>query len=230
MIKGLLPDEVQKIKDWRRPFTQEFTDAQIRTLKRLSNKVDELFENHLKNREHLLKATDDAIPVWPATGKAEGLPINAKEIQEKELYRATSAYRKLKLVMDYWCALWFWPIEKAGDLPTRDQFIRDCELILEGKTSGIGQVSDQMGLYLKTGEKREKSEAENIDEFGIDDIINESIRLKIVRDIITTTPFMHWELQYYEIFKNRGGFDLIVGNPPWAVSYTHLTLPTICSV
>ena len=26
---------------------------------------------------------------------------------------------------------------------------------------------------------------------------------------------MHWELQYYEIFKNKGGFDLIVGNPPW---------------
>jgi len=215
VIKGLLPDEVKKIKDWRKPFTQEFTDAQIRTLKRLSNIVDELFENHLKNREQLLKSTDDVIPVWPETGKAEGLPINAKEIHEKELYRATSAYRKLKLVMDYWCALWFWPIEKAGDLPTRDQFIRDCELILEGKTSGIGQVSDQIGLYLKTGEKREQAEAENIDEFGIDDIINESIRLKIVRDIITTTPFMHWELQYYEIFKNKGGFDLIVGNPPW---------------
>ncbi|MBC8550620.1 MAG: N-6 DNA methylase [Candidatus Brocadiales bacterium] len=216
VIKGLLPDEVQKIKDWRRPFTEEFTDAQIRTLKRLSNKVDELFTSHLADRERLLKTTDDAIPVWPATGKAEGLSIKAKELQEQDLYRATSAYRKLKLVMDYWCALWFWPIEKAGDLPTRDQFIRDCELILEGKTSGIGQVSDQMGLYLKTGEKREKAEAENIDEFGIDDIINESIRLKIVRDIITTTPFMHWELQYYEIFKNNGGFDLIVGNPPWS--------------
>jgi hypothetical protein len=22
-----------------------------------------------------------------------------------------------KLVMDYWCALWFWPIEKANLLP-----------------------------------------------------------------------------------------------------------------
>jgi len=215
VIKGLLPDEVKKIKDWRKPFTQEFTDAQIRTLKRLSNKVDELFESHLKDRERLLKATDDTIAVWPETGKAEGLPIKAKELQEQDLYRATSAYRKLKLVMDYWCALWFWPIEKAGDLPTRDQFIRDCELILEGKTSGIGQVSDQMGLYLKTGTKQEKAEAENIDEFGVDSIINESIRLEIVSDIVTTTPFMHWELQYYEIFKKNGGFDLIVGNPPW---------------
>ena len=25
--------------------------------------------------------------------------------------------------MDYWCALWFWPIEQAHLLPTRDEFI-----------------------------------------------------------------------------------------------------------
>ena len=26
----------------------------------------------------------------------------------------SSAYRRLKLAMDAWCALWFWPIEEAG--------------------------------------------------------------------------------------------------------------------
>ena len=27
--------------------------------------------------------------------------------------------------------------------------------------------------------------------------------------------FLHWELEFAPVFKNRGGFDLIIGNPPW---------------
>ena len=26
---------------------------------------------------------------------------------------------------------------------------------------------------------------------------------------------MHWELEFADIFDDQGGFDLIVGNPPW---------------
>ena len=31
-------------------------------------------------------------------------------------------FRRLKLVMDYWCALWFWPITQSADLPSREQW------------------------------------------------------------------------------------------------------------
>ena len=215
VIKELLPAEVTKIKEWRKSFTKEFSDAQIRTLKRLSARVDELLKSHLELRTRLLKETTDNIPVWPSEGNTAGISISAKERLERELYEGSSANRKLKLVMDYWCALWFWPIEQAIDLPTRDQFIRDCELILEGQTSGRGAVSDQVGLAFKPNTVGEKADAENINEYGIDKIISESIRLKIVSDISISTPFKHWELEYLEIFNNNNGFDLIVGNPPW---------------
>ena len=26
---------------------------------------------------------------------------------------------------------------------------------------------------------------------------------------------MHWELEFADLFAERGGFDLIIGNPPW---------------
>ena len=26
---------------------------------------------------------------------------------------------------------------------------------------------------------------------------------------------MHWELEFADIFALNGGFDLIIGNPPW---------------
>jgi hypothetical protein len=30
-------------------------------------------------------------------------------------------FRGLKLVMDYWCALWFWPITDSVTLPSREE-------------------------------------------------------------------------------------------------------------
>jgi methylase of polypeptide subunit release factors len=27
--------------------------------------------------------------------------------------------------------------------------------------------------------------------------------------------FFHWELEFADQFKSRGGFDLVLGNPPW---------------
>ena len=27
--------------------------------------------------------------------------------------------------------------------------------------------------------------------------------------------FLHWEFEFADLFEDRGGFDLILGNPPW---------------
>jgi hypothetical protein len=34
--------------------------------------------------------------------------------------------------MDYWCALWFWPLDQAELLPDRDQFWFEVGLVLRG--------------------------------------------------------------------------------------------------
>ena len=43
------------------------------------------------------------------------------ELLSEQLQNA-SGYRRLKLAMDYWCALWFWPITQSADLPSREQW------------------------------------------------------------------------------------------------------------
>ena len=40
-------------------------------------------------------------------------------------------------------------------------------------------------------------------------------RMGLVRKIAEANKFMHWELEFAELFAERGGFDLIIGNPPW---------------
>lgn len=34
--------------------------------------------------------------------------------------------------MDYWCALWFWPIDKADELPDRGTWLFEIETLLDG--------------------------------------------------------------------------------------------------
>lgn len=40
-------------------------------------------------------------------------------------------------------------------------------------------------------------------------------RLALVCVIAEKNRFMHWELEFADVFSERGGFDLIIGNPPW---------------
>ena len=39
--------------------------------------------------------------------------------------------------------------------------------------------------------------------------------MTLVEDITAKRRFMHWELVFSDILLQRGGFDLILGNPPW---------------
>lgn len=40
-------------------------------------------------------------------------------------------------------------------------------------------------------------------------------RLQIADEIAKQQRFMHWELEFADLFYERGGFDLVIGNPPW---------------
>ena len=40
-------------------------------------------------------------------------------------------------------------------------------------------------------------------------------RIKLIESIAHKTLFHHWELTFSDIFADQGGFDLVIGNPPW---------------
>src|SRR5690606_39225956 len=94
--------------------------------------------------------------------------------------------RRLKEAMDLWCALWFWPVQQAEPLPSRAEWLDDIELLLLGRPR----------LDLDTATDRQAR------------------RLRIAREVARRQRFSHWEWQFPEVFA-RGGFDVVVGNPPW---------------
>lgn len=40
-------------------------------------------------------------------------------------------------------------------------------------------------------------------------------RLQLVDKITRAQRFFHWDLEFSDLFAERGGFDLMLGNPPW---------------
>ena len=223
VIKSLAEENIKKIKDWNKSFTEPYDKDEIEQLKNLSKTIDKLFEKNLETIEEVEKLTTDNIPVW-GQGSEEHM-AEAKTTKEKDAifnkyYKTEGAqnagpYARLKMAMDYWCSLWFWPIDKADDLPSRSEFLFEMQLILEGNV--FVNTSKPLTLFDVVDEKVEKLR-EKFDGLGtvnLDDLLNQLPRLQIVKEIARAQRFLHWELEFTKIFERNGGFDLFLGNPPW---------------
>lgn len=157
-------------------------------------------------------------------------------------------FRRLKLVMDYWCALWFWPITRSHELPSREQWWMEVGAILEGN---VIDVTPQSGFDFQPGTPTSAQTVvipevqPSLDGFATQLPLAESAaprlhdklgqlrisrlrqlfgRIPVVESIAAQRRFMHWELCFADVLlgagpgaagRAGGGFDLILGNPPW---------------
>lgn len=243
VAKSLYPDDFQRLKDWRRAFSKPLESHEIARLQQLSSKIDALWNEHAAWLARDRARTEDPLAVWPQTDEAG----TARSRSEKEQIRKAglfnedqdeaTPYRRLKLVMDYWCALWFWPIRDSASLPSREQWWMEIGAILEGN---IVDLAPQAELdLLATAAPRPLAPAPQAtlagfeaqmeltatpsqpslhDRFGrlrIQRLRDVFPRITQVEAIARKRRFLHWELTFADVFRTRGGFDLILGNPPW---------------
>ena len=229
VIKSLEPDKIKEMVKWNKKFTEPIADDDVITLLRLSAAIDELWEAQIKLRKEVGAKTQDTLSIFGHTDDAvdSHTTIRQKDKIYSELYKSehmrnAGPYARLKFAMDYWCALWFWPIDKADLLPTRSEFLFDMSLILEGTMASVNvtdSVKDgQLSLFPT---EMEQMALDIIDTYGTDTIVDiprlrqENPRLDLAARIAEQNKFMHWELEFADLFAERGGFDLIIGNPPW---------------
>lgn len=230
VIKSLAPDDIKLIKSWNKQFTKPFTDDDVKTALRLSEVVDTLWEQVIALRREIGEKTSDPLTVYgqPTETAASHTTIREKDMIYKKLYlskemKNAGPYARLKFAMDYWCALWFWPIEKAELLPTRSEFLADMGFILEGTIDTFAAVSKeikmgQLSMFPSEAEQLVMDMTEQYSGMGIVDIpklCQQQPRLALVRQIAEQNHFMHWELEFADLFADHGGFDIILGNPPW---------------
>lgn len=181
VVAALCPKEIAALKAWRKAICLPFTPMEVNRLQSICTTIDELWAEHRRIRDIALERVRQPIKLWgqpppkPTTGEIvpRWKTVEECEPAARELFKKGSPGARLKAVMDHWCSLWSWPVERVKDLPSRDQWLEQVEFLLE-----FGATPDQV----KHDENR----------------------------------FLHWELEFPEIFnKARGGFDVILGNPPW---------------
>ena len=124
--------------------------------------------------------------------------------------RTASPYRRLKLVMDYWCALWFWPIRESEQLPSRQEFLNEVSLVLTGSVyqPGVGtQVRSLFGDEYADAEHAADIAQRITDEVGMLDLeklFEQFPRLRFVDELARRRRFHHWELAFADLFYGAG--------------------------
>lgn len=220
-VKARYPAQFKQLDEWRKAFTASMNLSEIADLRRISQKVEQLWQDYRQQLKAERAKTADSYSVWPAENNSQiHASLSSKDALLNGRQQENSNYQKLRWVMDYWCALWFWPIDKASELPDRGDWLFDLETLIDGvvqtnagaELTSTGQldllvaepaVNEQMNLFSQGGVLQRKK------------LFTALPRLAIVDDIVKAQRFFHWDLEFSDIFAERGGFDLTLGNPPW---------------
>jgi hypothetical protein len=256
-VKVYFGAELKRVAEWKKRLIEPFSEIEIRRLQQLSARIDALWGEHGRQLAADRARTEDRLPVWPET---EAGTVTSRADKEKtrragmlsEDGDLATPYRRLKLVMDYWCALWFWPLDLVGSLPSRAQWLTEVGAILDGNILDIEEqgaldlspepvrvesvvlVPEVQGSLFEDGPGQLALAAPSAaptlhDRYGelrIKRLREHFPRVVEVEALAGRYRFFHWELAFADIFGflpspagrgagGEGGFDLILGNPPW---------------
>ncbi len=224
--KELAPDAHAALRAWRNAIRRKPTNAQLKRLTALSQRVETLWQFTLRRLEIAEAQVSRDITLWhdPRTMTADEATVVSRADIEAFLRDPDGAYQRLRRVMDAWCALWFWPltdtITQGVTPPTLDEWIEGLEATLgrhsEAKPRRGGEGAQTLGLPT-TWTNLADAEAVDLGYAGAapsDDIETLFPWMRVAGEVSKANGFFHWELDFAGIFA-RGGFDLQVGNPPW---------------
>ncbi|KAB7533291.1 class I SAM-dependent DNA methyltransferase [Klebsiella pneumoniae] len=220
-VKQRYPDDFKALDSWRKEFTKSFEAHEVADVQRISGKVEALWNTFRQQLKAERQKTADNYPVWPADNTAQvRSSIRSKDETFSGRLEDNSTYQKLRWVMDYWCALWFWPIDKVDELPDRGMWLMEMETLLDGivVTERVTEAAEQAtgDLFADEGMVREESLLfSGAGRLKTDVLFRHLPRLAIVDALKKQHRFFHWDLEFCDLFAECGGFDLMLGNPPW---------------
>jgi hypothetical protein len=241
-IAPFAKDAQDQIKTWRREgFFKKLEPHEIKLVQKLSRVAEALFDRVADDLAKTRAAANDEITLWPdkvIPGNRQ-MDFHAKEQLNAHLIGADHAtntlpYKRLKTAMDAWCALWLWPLDKAHLLPNRREFMEGMRLILDGGFSADGSLAmestgdirdpspDFLDMLEPDAPARDlfKAASKRQDtlfrETNVEALIETFDWLGVAVDVAERERFVHFDLIFADVMRARGGFDVIVGNPPWA--------------
>ncbi len=227
----LEPSIVQLFAQRKNQFKNSYSGHELNQLQRISSILDVLWQRQTEQLAQSRQGTQNHMEVWGTEVKGN----KQTEYSDKDRYlerfnpkkknHPITEYQILKLVMDYWCAMWYWPAQADALPPTRAEYIQDLMTVVSFRSKDDLELQfDDLFLSKKAKELAQKLRALKAQQgyVSFNDLLTEIPRLKMAHELAEKYRYFHWELEFADIFlsktndgKIRGGFDLVIGNPPW---------------
>lgn len=139
-------------------------------------------------REGLEQIAAERDTILAAAGQTLEDAVHAQEAFEALEHAETSLRNRLRSAADFWCAQWFSDGEHAvvdGPGPVVPASVADFEAIIAGVLAGE-PIADKLQPQMEAAQR-----------------------------VANGRHFFHWALEFPEVMLDRGGFDAVIGNPPW---------------
>lgn len=245
-ITPFAKDAQERIKTWRRDgFFKKLEPHEIKLVQKLSRIAEALFDEVAEGLARTRAAANDQITLWPDKVMPGNKRMDFRDKARLNAHLTgadhatnTLPYKRLKTAMDAWCALWLWPLDKADLLPSRSEFLQGMAMILEGGFTADGALAAQSvaefadpapdfldllepeapahDLFRAADKRQAKTQESLFRETNVEALIESFDWLKAAVEVAERERFVHFDLIFADVMKTRGGFDVIVGNPPWA--------------
>jgi hypothetical protein len=220
------PEDCTTARTWlTKQVRPKWSGPEIALLQTICDAIDRHWASYAQERARALEATACTASVWPTPSHAAaalqpGPSLDAQERVRARLEADSGSFQRLKLLMDAWCALYFWPLEATHDLPTREQWLAAAELVVG---EGVNDVATRQMLSMHLGLDIEALFAATRGDLpSTADITALVSWFDQGVAIAQEQHFHHWELVFPEVLGPAvpdlpppRGFDMIMGNPPW---------------
>jgi hypothetical protein len=229
LMRSFWPDAARTVADWqRKQVKQPWTPEHLAAARRLGDRIDQLWADYARERAQALEQTCCPASVWPHPVPTHAGPSLAEqEAIKARLESDSGAFQRLKLLMDAWCGLYFWPLDLAEGLPSRAAWLAAAEVLLG---VGVENTATRHLLELQLGHEIDLEGLFTAVQGRLPDAAALARAVPwyaVARSVRERQPFHHWELVFTEVLgpaldpNGEGqaeppqGFDLMFGNPPW---------------
>lgn len=218
--KELAPEAAKALAEWRKAVQKAPTKRDEEQLLALANGVERLWGEATDVLDRLHTRLRRPLGLY-GTDDDAGAPDDSRQTAERILSNHGSALGRLRLVMDAWVGLWFWPLDDSAESsedgstrlrpPAWADWLAALDAVIGPEpTTPTGQLD----LFADLDALEAAEQARSAEREPVEGLLARFPWLARAQELAQREGAWHWELEFAPVFRD-GGFDLQVGNPPW---------------
>ncbi len=191
---GLAEEWSEQVREWRKATLTAPAKSHVDRAVALSRRVEEAWRRAASAVASHLSGLQYRVDVWGADPAL--LPAQQATHGSTEFLEPEGPVARLRLLMDAWCALWFWAPADGTALPSLSQWLDAAELLL-------GQPTSEESGQLFSAYEADSVDLDTVEVYGkatIPQILERHPWLVACQRIAERQGFFHWELEFAPVF------------------------------